>query len=222
MFDNFFIKVCGICRPEDALLAAQLGYSAVGLVFYPKSPRALDMATAQSILAAIKNHPIHKIALFMDAGEDEIIHTCQALPFTAIQFHGSESADFCQKISQQTGLAYIKSVPMGSLKTTAAVADYGCQFHSASALLMDANAQHQQGGSGAVFDWNLVRQQNVPVILAGGLTVENIDTALAIGSKTHGAMGVDVSSGVQQAGNPRAKCPHKMADFIAKIRHAGF
>lgn len=182
------IKICGITRPEDGLAAASLGVDAIGLVFYPKSPRAVDIMTARSIVGALPPL-VTPVGLFVDAEPAAVYAVLQQIPLGMLQFHGDEAPDFCAAF----GLPYLKAVPMGA---GADIADYERRFAGASGLLLDSHSQTKTGGSGQRFDWALIPAGvQKPIILAGGLDPDNVAQAI----RQIRPFAVDVSSGVESA-----------------------
>lgn len=201
------IKICGITRPQDAQTAAQLGADAIGLVFYPKSPRAIDIATAQTIVRATPAF-VSITALFVNESPAAIQHCLQHLPIDILQFHGDEDAAFCRQFNRP----YLKAIRVKQAQDIQrALTDYP----DARALLFDAYHEQAYGGTGQSFDWSwLPAKLPIPWILSGGLHPDNVAQAIA---QTH-ANAVDVSSGVESAHG--IKCPHKLAAFIQQAKQA--
>lgn len=195
------VKFCGITRVEDAVRAASLGVDAIGLVFVPGSPRAVDKAAAAEICRALPPL-VGTVGLFMDATE-EFVHSVLAdVPLNWLQFHGSETPEYCRSF----GRPWIKALPMASPGDV--------QYHDwsdAPVLLLDGHAAGGMGGSGETFDWeNAVLPAN-PWILAGGLKPDNIGRALDVLAPP----AVDVSSGIESA--PGIKDAALMQRFMEKI-----
>ncbi len=179
------VKICGITRRQDAEFAVEMGADALGLVFYAPSPRAVTIAQAQDIVVGLPPF-VSIVALFVDA-DPEYVQACIAtLPIGILQFHGDESVEYCE----QFGHPYMKVLRMrDGIDLKKAVRQYA----SASALLLDSYQPGIPGGTGQVFDWSLVPNINVPVILAGGLNAENVAQAI----KQVEPYAVDVSGGVE-------------------------
>ena len=195
------IKICGITRAEDAVHAAELGADAIGLVFYRGSPRCIDVVSAQIILAALPPF-VSKVGLFVDQDETEIRSVLEKLPLDYLQFHGSESPGECGKYNKP----YIKSVTM---KNGVDLASEARRYAGASCLLLDAHVEGMAGGTGKQFEWSRIpRSLEKPILLAGGLTPENVRSAVT----EVRPYGVDVSSGVEQSKG--IKDPGKLATFI--------
>lgn len=201
------VKICGITRPQDALAACESGADAIGLVFYPASPRAVDIATAQSILRELPPF-VSTVGLFVNADSDEVQRVLDSVALDILQFHGDETAEFCRQFARP----YIKAVRMqdrvdlSALQTT---------FAGVSALLLDTYSRERYGGTGRTFDWSRVpRDLEKPLILAGGLTAGNVRTAI----EQVKPYAVDVSGGVES--REGIKDHIKIADFIREVNNA--
>ena len=201
------VKICGITSVADAQLAVKAGVDAIGLVFYAPSPRAVSIVQAREIAASVGPF-VTIVGLFVDAGEALVREVLATVALHVLQFHGDESREFCEQFQRP----YMKAIRMRpELDVAQAIAEYP----SAAAILLDAYRPGVPGGTGETFDWQRVPVQAArPIVLAGGLTAENV--ALAIQS-TH-VYGVDVSGGVESA--PGKKDPHKIEQFIHNARHA--
>lgn len=202
------VKICGITRAEDALAATRAGAHAIGLVFYAPSPRYVTPAKAAEIIRALPPF-VTAVGLFVDASTDDVRAALAAAPLQLLQFHGAETPAFCRQFARP----YMKTVRM---KPGVDLLQYAQNFHDARALLLDSHVEGLHGGSGAVFDWTLVPSGlPLPVVLSGGLTVENVVEAVR---KVRPAA-VDVSSGVESAKG--IKDARKIAAFIKEVRSAG-
>ncbi len=172
------VKICGITRPQDGVIAAELGADAIGLVFYPPSARFVAMETAQHIVAALPPF-VMVVGLFVNAESAAVRTVLDSVRIDLLQFHGDETAADCASF----GKSYLKAVPMGA---GADVRDYEQRFASAAGLLLD----------GQCFDWTKIpTEQHKPLILAGGLHPGNVAEAIR---RVH-PLAVDVSSGVESA-----------------------
>lgn len=181
-------KICGITRPEDGVMAAELGADAIGLVFYPPSPRFVEVETAQRIVAALPPF-VTAVGLFMNAEPVAVQTVIASVPLHLLQFHGDENPSYCA----QFGRPYLKAVPMAA---GADVRDYEQRFASAAGLLLDSHGGDQSGGSGQGFDWTWIpAERHKPLILAGGLHPGNVAAAI----RQVRPYAVDVSSGVETA-----------------------
>ncbi|MRH78752.1 phosphoribosylanthranilate isomerase [Spiribacter sp. C176] len=199
------IKICGITRPEDGVMAAELGADAIGLVFYPPSQRHVDIARAAEI-AAVVPPLVSVVGLFLDANTEQVEDVLSAVPIDLLQFHGGESAEFCA----QFGRRYIKSVGMAGGDP----AEVAAAHPHALALLLDGHAPGAAGGSGDVFDWGRKLPTSHRIIVAGGLRPDNVAQAV----KMIKPWGVDCSSGVESS--PGIKDSSKMAAFTQEV-HRG-
>jgi len=201
------IKICGFTRVEDAVFASSLGVDAIGLVFYPPSPRNVQIAQAREIAQALPAF-ISIVALFVDGHESWIREVLKAVPIDIIQFHGDETAEACRIYNKP----YIKAL---SMRQNIDIANCAATYYDAAGLLLDAYHPDAKGGTGNKFDWAMIPQQySFPLILAGGLTVDN--TKQAVQSVKPYAL--DVSTGVEvQKG---IKDAAKMAAFIEQVYQA--
>lgn len=198
------IKMCGMMRAEDIQYAGGLGVDAIGLIFYPKSPRYLTVRQAKILL---KSKPI-----FMDVvcvlvnPEVTLVHQLiETLPIQYLQFHGDESPEFCEQFE----FPYIKAVPAQSPEMIQAAIQ---RYSSAQACLLETPTLNVRGGSGQVFDWEVIPERvEKPIILAGGLTPDNVQTAI----KNRMISAVDVCSGVEKI--PGMKDHHKMKAFVSRL-----
>ncbi|MBW2939342.1 phosphoribosylanthranilate isomerase [Zhongshania aquimaris] len=201
------VKICGITQAEDALAAIDAGADALGFVFYPRSPRAVSVELAASIMSLLPPF-VSKVGLFVDASEAEIQNVLTSCSLDLIQFHGDETPDFCNLFS----VPYMKALRMRDGLDVAAAAQ---AYSSASALLLDSYKPGIPGGTGESFDWDRVpRELALPIVLAGGLTPSNAGAAIAA---CH-PFAMDVSGGVEKA--PGKKCTQKMTEFIKAVSRA--
>lgn len=194
-------KICGFTRPEDAVIAAQLGVDAIGLVFYAGSKRYVSIEQAQRIVQALPPF-VSVVALFVNETAEGIQRVLQAVPIDILQFHGDETAAFCRQFARP----YLKAV---RVQHAADVMQAHQQFPDTRALLFDAYVEGEYGGTGHRFDWQMLPDNLTGQwILSGGLNPANIAEALRI----TGATIVDVSSGVESGAG--IKSPEKMAAFL--------
>ena len=201
------VKICGITRLEDAFAAIRAGAHAIGLVFYPPSPRYVTPAAASVILRKLPPF-VTTVGLFVDATADEVRATLAQAPVQLLQFHGAETPDYCRQFARP----YMKAVRMGP---GVDLLQYAREYHDAKALLLDAYVEGLHGGSGVAFDWSRVPEAlPVPVILSGGLTADNVAEAV----RRVRPCAVDVSSGVESAKG--VKDAARIAAFIAGVRNA--
>ncbi len=184
------IKICGITRLQDALDAVELGVDALGFVFVKSSPRWVNNEQAAEIIHHLPPF-VQTVGLFMNNSEQEVTEILQAAPLNLLQFHGDES-------------------PMGGGVDPIA---YAAEHENAVGFLLDSHAQGQSGGSGDAFDWQQIPNGMIkPLILAGGLNIDNVATAVA----QVRPFAVDVSSGVEASKG--VKDQQKMAKFVRGVQ----
>jgi phosphoribosylanthranilate isomerase len=201
------VKVCGITRGADAVLAAQQGADAVGFIFWRPSSRYIEPERAGAIAAALPAF-VTAVCVFVNPTPGEVEAVLERLPAATLQFHGEESPDFCARF----GRPYIKAARM---KQGLNLIEYFAPHAAASAWLIDAFDERTYGGTGAPFDWNLLPDGLArPWILSGGLSSENVTEAI----RRLRPWGVDVSSGVESAKG--VKDVQKIAAFISGVRNA--
>jgi phosphoribosylanthranilate isomerase len=201
------IKFCGMTRIEDVQAAVALGVDAIGVVLTDKSQRFAGIERARDIRMALPPF-VDLVALFMDDMPGFIAEAVAAVQPDLLQFHGSETAQDCVRYR----VPYLKAVAMGGGIDPAEVV----RAHPAAAgFLLDGHAAGEQGGSGKTFDWSAaVRAFAKPIILAGGLTAQNVGAAIRA-VRPHA---VDVSSGVESS--PGIKDAAKLRAFVAAVRAA--
>jgi phosphoribosylanthranilate isomerase len=181
-------KICGITRVEDALAAVEAGADAIGLVFYAKSPRAVDIEQAKAIVAALPPF-VTSVGLFVDMPRETLQALLREVPLDLLQFHGDESPADCEGFARP----YIKAL---RVRADQDVARMMAPYSGACGILLDTFVEGVPGGTGAAFDWSLVpREACKPIILAGGLTPDNVAQAIA----QVRPYAVDVSGGVEAA-----------------------
>jgi phosphoribosylanthranilate isomerase len=201
------VKFCGLVEADDAAEAVELGVAAIGVVFVPGSKRYVSVEQAAAIRRVVPPF-VSFVALFMNATNEFVHEMCSVAQPDLLQFHGSESAAQCE----QYGRPYIKAIAMGDQPDLAAIS---AQFVHARGLLLDAHSTGQLGGAGISFDWHTASQQTLrPIILAGGLTAENVAQAIRIAKP----YAVDVSSGIESA--PGKKSSTLMKKFMEAVNHA--
>lgn len=198
------VKVCGITSVTDAAMVGTAGADAMGLVFYPKSKRNLSIAQAADICRAAPPF-VTVVGLFLDAEADFVRDVLDAVQLDVLQFHGSETPEYCRQFPRP----YMKAVGMKGLAASGGFAAYADHYPDAQAFLVDSHAPGAAGGTGETFDWTQVPQDYPkPIILAGGLTPENVAEAI----RTSRVYAVDVSSGVEFA--PGVKDAAKVQAFM--------
>ena len=200
-------KICGITNIEDAMVAEDAGAYAIGLVFYKKSPRYISIDTAKEIVAHI-NQPLNSVGLFVDADRDYICSVLEQIDLDILQFHGQESEQTCAFFNKP----YIKAIRVS--KDTNILKEVE-KYSSAKAILLDTHVEGLLGGTGKVFDWTMIpRNLSKPIILAGGLNVDNVKDAI----RKIRPYAVDVSGGVES--EKGKKDPKKIKDFINEAINA--
>ena len=195
------VKICGFTEAENARQAAIAGVDAIGLVFYDKSPRNIDILRAQEIIEALPPF-VNRVGLFVNANPSFVDEVLCEVPLDTLQFHGDESLLDCS----QYQMPFIKSLRVKPETNVLQVAD---EFSSASAILLDSFNPSAYGGTGEAFDWSLACVDiSLPIILAGGLNETNVSVAISQVKP----YAVDASSGVESA--PGVKDIDKIVAFI--------
>lgn len=204
-----FVKVCGITSPDDAQLAVEAGADAVGLVFWPDSPRQVSVGAAREISDALPPFVV-RVGVFVDAAPGELARVAEAAGLDMLQLHGAEPPEILDVLPRRA----LKAIPVGQGFQPEEALRYEGR---AAGLLLDTRAETAPGGTGRTFDWSLVRpvrERARFVLLAGGLTPENVAEAIHVARPD----GVDVSSGVEAA--PGRKDASKVRAFVAAVRKA--
>jgi len=198
------IKICGIMNAEDALEAVEAGADLIGINFVSGSPREVDPRQALEICEALEEHDVERVALFRDAAWDKIDGILRRVPFERVQFHGDETEE------------EIEAVDLPTIKAIRGADQEAAETYPGSILLLDH--PHQGGGQGQTWDWREAEDliaHGHDVIIAGGLTPENVAGALADVGEIP-PWGVDVATGVEGANN--RKDPGKMRAFVEAVR----
>ena len=198
------VKICGVTTVEDALLAAELGASAIGLVFWPGSPRFVEVGQAQAIVAALPPL-VSAVGVFVDQAGDAA-RVAREVGLGAVQFHGDEPPETYVAFPTRV----IKSIAVRDESAQAAAA----AVPAAATVLLDAHDPVKRGGTGRPIDWSVAAKiaRQRPVILSGGLTAANAAEAVAVVAP----YAIDVSSGVERT--PGRKDPEKMRALFASLR----
>ncbi len=199
------VKICGITVPEDGLEAARLGADAIGMVFYAKSPRAVDAEQAAKIVAALPPF-VTTVGLFVNASVEEVSGVLAEVSLDLLQFHGDESPEYCV----QFGRPYIKAIRMREGVDLSAELQ---RYSSGRGLLLDTYTPGVPGGTGESFDWDRVPENLASqIILAGGLTPDNVGEAI----KQVRPYAVDVSGGVEASKGKKDAA--KVAAFMGEVK----
>jgi len=202
------VKICGITSPADALIAAEAGADALGLMFYEPSPRNVSLKTAAAIARELPPF-LTKVGVFVNAPEELVLRAIAECGLNIVQFHGDETPDYCQKFP----VMVLKAFRIKDADSLKQLPEY-----QTDAWLLDAYTADKQGGTGEKFNWDLAieaQKLGKPIFLAGGLTPENVADAV----RKVQPYAVDVSSGVEAA--PGKKDPAKVRAFIQAAKQAG-
>ena len=199
------VKICGITRKSDAVLACECGATAVGIVFWDKSPRSVSPKQAAEIVSEIPS-TVCKVGVFVNASHDWVCEVVEKVGLSLVQFHGDESIEDCARAPRPV----LKAV---GLKGEADV-DQALSFPSDIRLLLDSSDRERRGGTGQKLDWNLARRVSCerPIVLAGGINEKNATEAV----KTVQPFGLDVSSGVEE--RPGIKDPLLLKRFFLSLQ----
>jgi phosphoribosylanthranilate isomerase len=203
------VKICGITSPDDGLMAARAGADAVGLVFWPRSPRNVDLAAARAIARALPAFVL-RVGVFVDPTAETIAQAVDAAGLDLLQLHGGEPPEAFDGLPRRG----VKAIRIGpGFDATHALRYEG----RAAGLLLDTQSASAPGGTGETFDWSIagaLRPRVSYLVLAGGLTAANVAGAIAAVRPD----AVDVSSGVESV--PGRKDPEKVRAFIDAVRRA--
>lgn len=216
------IKICGLTRPEDVRAAVDAGADAIGLVFYDKSPRFVDVARAAALAEQVPPF-VTVTGLFVNADAEEVAHVTERVPLTLLQFHGDETAQQCTDIARRCRLPFVRAA---RVQLGLDLVEFGDQYRDAAGLLLDAFVEGY-GGGGHVFDWTLIPAQWLPpnptslpasdaprIVLSGGLNAQNVAGAI----ERVRPYAVDVSSGVEASKG--VKDHARIAAFVRAVRMA--
>lgn len=205
---SVFVKICGITSEVDARAAAEAGADAVGFMFAESSPRWITPERAKQIVAALPAN-VSKVGVFVNAPADAVRAVAENCGLDTLQFHGEELPDYC---AQFPGFKVWKALPVKDRTSLVRFTSY-----EVDAWLLDAHVPGKRGGTGATFKWDLAviaKELGRPIVLAGGLTPENIGKAVSEVQP----WAVDVSSGVEVS--PGRKDTAKMREFVAAAKAA--
>jgi len=212
------VKICGVTRVEDGLAAARAGCDAIGLVFWPGTPRVVAVGRAREIIAALPPY-VTVVGLFVDPEPGHVRATLAAVPLDLLQFHGREPPEFCRAFDRP----YLKAIPVASGAAATGLLESAARYVDAMGLLFDAApVAGMPGGTGRTFDWSVLPTGfGRPVVLSGGLSAVNVADAI----RRVRPWAVDVSSGVEADGadgRPQkgVKDHARIAAFIEEVRHA--
>jgi phosphoribosylanthranilate isomerase len=212
----FRIKICGITSAADARVAAAAGADAIGINFYARSPRFVTRDVASEIAAALPTG-VAKVGVFVNCAADEIAEIANAVGIDYVQLHGDEPPNLLTKLGDRLVIKALRCRDGGTvLDYVTRCAEVGIR---PAALLLDAHVAGQYGGTGAKLDWTALYElskslDNLPIVLAGGLTADNVAAAITA-ARPHG---VDVASGVESS--PGKKDARLVERFVAEARRA--
>ena len=198
------VKICGMTNLKDVKVAVDGGVDAVGFIFYKKSPRSVTIKTVREIVVELPPF-IDAVGVFVDETAEQINKIADRCNLDRVQLHGNESPAFCKKIRRRV----IKAIRVKDIQSLKKLSDY-----PVSSFLLDTFSEDQYGGTGRVFDWNLAypAKKYGPIILAGGLTPNNVRQAI----QRIQPYGVDVCSGVES--QPGIKDHKKMQTFLKNVK----
>jgi phosphoribosylanthranilate isomerase len=202
------IKFCGITNVDDAERAVAAGAWAIGLIFWPSSPRRCGLDAAAEIAATVKRR-VEVAGVFVNATLGHVTETAEAVGLTMLQLHGDEGPAYCAEAARRTGAKVIKAARVRSRADVQALAPFHTDYH-----LLDSYTAGMPGGTGETFAWEIARAHrgSTPVILSGGLSADNVAEAIAA---VH-PYAVDVASGVERRAGQ--KDPHKLQAFAEAVR----
>lgn len=201
------VKICGITRKSDALIAMETGVHALGLVFHPKSPRFVPPPRAKEMIASLPPL-VSWVGVFVNQPVEAVLETVRQVGLDTVQLHGEESRQECHYCLEK-GFRVVKAIRVATEEDLKVSEEYR---GAVSAILLDTRVTGEYGGTGRSFPWKLALQvKDIPIILAGGLNPENVAQAVA---EVH-PWGVDVSSGVEAA--PGVKDPALIRAFMNNI-----
>lgn len=209
------IKLCGLSTPEAVSHAIDLGADAIGLVFYPPSPRSVNVARAVELTREIAPF-VSVVGLFVNATAEWIVEVTNSVPLTMLQFHGDETPEQCEALAAVAGLPWLRALRVAADTRQADLVESANRYSSASGLLFDTHVEGY-GGGGKVFDWSLIPAGLARrAVLSGGLNAQNVNEAI----RRVRPFAVDVSSGIEAPGAKGVKDHARMAAFVRAVREA--
>jgi phosphoribosylanthranilate isomerase len=204
------IKFCGITSMSDARAAVEAGAWAIGVIFWPRSPRRCEPDVAARIAAALKRR-VEVVGVFVNPTLEQLARTADEVSLSMVQLHGDEGPSFCAEAARRTGCKVIKAARVRSRADIQALAAFHTDYH-----LLDSHIPGRPGGTGETFEWELARSHRgpVPVILSGGLNADNVADAIAVAHP----FAVDVASGVELS--PGRKDHGKVEAFAEAVHQS--
>ena len=207
------MKICGLTNLPDAELAVELGAWALGMIFYPGSPRRCSLTEAQRIARALRRKA-ELCGVFVNASLDEVAGVSEELGLTMLQMHGDEGPAFCAEAARRSGARVVKAAQVADAGDVRDLERFHVDFHLLDARPSQTQPQSPRGGTGETFDWSLARahRSDVPLIVSGGLSAENVGEAIAVTRP----YAVDTASGTEAA--PGRKDEAKLRAFLRAAR----
>jgi phosphoribosylanthranilate isomerase len=204
------VKICGLTSLDDAHQAVELGAWALGMIFWPQSPRVCPIEQAEAIGAQLHRR-VELAGVFVNATLDEVAATADLCRFSLLQLHGDEGPAYCQEAARRTGCRVIKAARVRHAEDVQAVRAFRTDFH-----LLDARSEKAPGGTGESFDWELAKlhPKTPPVVLSGGLTPDNVAQAIGVAEP----FAVDTASGTEA--EPGRKDSAKVTAFFRAVEAA--
>jgi phosphoribosylanthranilate isomerase len=205
------VKICGITNVDDARRAADLGAWALGMIFWPDSPRRCAPEDSEAIAAELRRRT-ELVGVFVNATLDEVAAAADRASLSILQLHGDEGPAYCREAARRTGAKVMKAVRVGNAAHVRSLQSFPTDLH-----LLDAYVPGSRGGTGESFNWELARSHRgpVPVVLSGGLTPDNVGQAIAAARP----FAVDTASGTEA--EPGRKDPAKLTAFFRAVEAAG-
>jgi phosphoribosylanthranilate isomerase len=202
--------MCGVSDPADARRVADLGAWALGMIFWPQSPRACSIEAAETIGGELQRR-LKLVGVFVNATLDEVAATADRCHLTMVQLHGDEGPAYCREVARRTGAKVMKAARVRNAAQVHDLQRFYTDFH-----LLDAYSPRTPGGTGETFDWELARlhPSKPPVVLSGGLDADNVGAAIEAARP----FAVDVASGTEAA--PGRKDPEKLSAFVRAVESA--
>jgi phosphoribosylanthranilate isomerase len=204
------VKICGVSDPADARRVADLGAWALGMIFWPDSPRACPVDVAEMIGADLHRR-LELVGVFVNESLDEVAATADRCGLTIVQLHGDEGPAYCREVARRTGAKVMKAVRVHDAAQVHDLQRFSTDYH-----LLDAYSPRTPGGTGETFDWELARRhpRTPPMVLSGGLDPDNVGAAI----DTARPFAVDVVTGTEAA--PGRKDPAKLKAFVRAVEAA--
>ncbi|WP_433695723.1 phosphoribosylanthranilate isomerase [Paraburkholderia phenoliruptrix] len=209
------IKLCGLSKPADVEHAIGLGADAIGLVFYPPSPRSVNIAQAVELVQDVPPF-VSVVGLFVNPSPDWVREVVSNVGLSLLQFHGDETADQCESLAGIAGLPWLRALRVAADTQSADLVKSALNYSGANGFLFDTHVEGY-GGGGKVFDWSLIPAELARrAVLSGGLNAQNVSDAI----HRVRPYAVDVSSGIEVPGAKGVKDHARMAAFVRAVRAA--